>query len=163
MSNDFLDSRKKAKFQHECARHLLHVTYPMVKDPKLLMGVVNNLVISFEHAIDAILAYERQLHLIPIYGSTFQSKLHTFQRKSVKRNKIDPRHISLLLDLKQLQEMHKNCPVEFQRGNRLILATKEYKMQSLSMDKLQKWLYQTKDFLDKTDDILHLAIEKHKN
>lgn len=160
---DYLQSREKARFQHEAARHLLQVTFPLVQDPKLLMGVANNLVLAYEHAIDAILLFERQLRLVPIYGNSPQSKLDIFRRKSATRNRIDPKHITLLLQLKELQEVQRSGPAEFPRGRRFVLADQDYSLKSLSKEQLQDWLYQTKSFLEKADQILRISTEKHKN
>jgi hypothetical protein len=149
-------ARKKAKLQYDAAFHLLHVTYPLVRDPKLLKGVINNIVSSMEHGIDAVLAYERQLKLIPHYGEDFQSKFNLFRYKCVKRNKVSPDHMVLLQELREVLQLQQKCPVEFQRGNKYVLATKDYRLKTLSLQDLKAHVRQNKAFLDKIDQIIRI-------
>ena len=155
-STEFLNSRNKAIQQYDAAFHLLNVTFPLVKDPKLLIGVLHNLSQAFEHSIEAVLSYERQLRLIPPYHNNFKSKFNLFRYKCVQRNKISPHHINLYLQLQELIELQKKCPMEFQRGNKYVLCSKDYHIKSLSIKEIKFFLQQTKEFLEKTDQILHL-------
>ena len=152
----YLTAREKAIQQYDAAFHLLNVTFPLVKDPKLLIGIINNLSQSFEHAMDSILAYEKQLRLVPNYSDNFQSKFNLFRYKCVRRNKIPIEHITLMMELKEILELQKKSPVEFQRGNRYILASKDYKLRALSINDIKAYLTQNKDFLEHLDRILRL-------
>ena len=38
-----LEHFEKAKFKYDVAFHLLKVTFPLVNDPRLLIGVIGNL------------------------------------------------------------------------------------------------------------------------
>jgi len=148
MSSSYLQSLETAKFKYDSAFHLLNVTYPMVEDPKLFLGVINNLRLSLEAGMDAILQYERQLHLVPHYVETdFQSKFNLFRSKSVKRNNIPQKFVDLMMHLQQLEEQYKQSSVSFQRGNRYLIATKNYEIQSLSLKELRNHLNATKEFL----------------
>lgn len=150
----FRIAQQKAIQQYEAAFHLLNVTFPLVKDPKLLVGIIHNIFSSYEYAIDALLAHERQLKLVPKYGDDFQSKFNTFRLRCVRRNQISPDHINLIIDLKELLEIHKKCPIEFQRGNRYVLATKDYRLKTISLGDLRDYIYLNKAFLDQVKQIL---------
>lgn len=153
MSRDYISSRNKAEHQYDAAFHLLNVTFPLVKDPKLLMGVIQNISASMEHVMDAILAYELQLRLVPNYGDTFQSKFNLFRYKSVRRHDIPSSHITQMMDLNDLIQLHKKCPVEFQRGNKYVLATKDYKLQVVSIKDIKEYLRNAKEFFDRMEQI----------
>ena len=154
MSTDYQLSIQKAHQQYDAAFHLLHVTFPFVKDPKLLMGIISNISTSLEHVMDAVLAYERQLRLVPNYTDEFQSKFNLFRYKCVRRNKIPQEFINMMIDLKELQVLHKKCPVSFQRGNKYVLSTQNYQLKIISIKDLKEYLNQTKEFLGLLDQII---------
>ena len=140
-------SFEKALQHFQGAYHLLNVTFPTVRDPKLLMGVIRNLSQSLEHAMDSILHHDRQLNLVPNFGSTYRAKLHTFQLKCQRRNKIPQEFTKLLFTLKEIEELQKKCPTEFQRGNRYVLCSKDYEMHVISIKDIKEYVEQTKQYL----------------
>jgi len=153
---DYLLSKEKARQQYDAAFHLLHVTYPMVNDPKLLIGIISNLFSTLESSMEMILKYERQLQLVPNYPDSFKYKLDLFCRKSVRRNNIPHSFIHLILELKDTLELHKQTPMAFQRGNRLVLCNKEYSMKVLSLKTIKEFLDKSKEFLELSERIVKL-------
>ena len=141
-------AKKKAIQQYDAAFHLLNVTFPLVKDPKLLMGVINNISTSLEYCMDTILAYERRLRLVPNCSDTFQSKFNLFRYKCVRRNGIPQELVNLMIDLRELIDLHRKSPMEFQRGNRYVLATRDYKLKVLSIKDIKNYVEMNKQFLN---------------
>lgn len=157
MPDNYFVLKEKALQQYEAAFHLLHVTFPLVKDPKLLMGVVHNIFSSLEYSMGAILDYERQLHLVPHYFDNFQSKINLFRLRSVRRNNIPMETVNLMLELRDILELHKISPMEFQRGNRLVICNKDYLLKTLSIKELHAHLAKAREFLGQTDNILKIT------
>ena len=154
MSADYLAAQEKARQQYEAAFHLLKVTFPVVKDPKLLMGVLHNLFSSLEAGMDAILAYERELQLLS-YGPSFQNRYNAFCYRSVPRNKIPLEIANLLGELKELLDLHQHSPMEFQRGNKLVICSNNYHiMKTISIKELDEYLQQAKRFLELAPEII---------
>jgi len=120
------------------------------------MGIINNIYSSLKYGVEAILCYERQLRLISDYTDDFQSKFNLFRYKSVKRNKIPSEIINLFIDLKELINLHKISPIEFQRGNRYVIATKDYQLKVLSIKEIKMYLELNKQFLNIIDNILKI-------
>ena len=154
---EILTAKDNATQKYEGARHLLNVTFPMIKDPKLLLGVINNLSASLESSMDAILAYERLLRLVPIYSDTFKSKFNLFRMKSVRRNNISPAAIHLISELRFILDLHKKSPMAFQRGNRFVICNKDYQLKVISIKDIQQYLYTTKNMLD----LMQQIVSKH--
>ena len=153
-STDFLKAKEYSTQKYEGARHLLNVTFPTVKDPKLLIGVIDNLVESFKYSMDAILTYERLLRLVPIYNEDPRSKFNLFRQKSVPRNKIPTRYMVLYMELKEIIELHKKSPMAFQRGNKFVICNKDYMLKTLSINDIRDYLQLTKEFLNITENVL---------
>jgi hypothetical protein len=151
---EILIAKDNATQKYEGARHLLQVTFPMIKDPKLLLGVMDNISASLESSMDAILAYERLLRLVPIYNNNYQSKFNLFRMKSVKRNNISPEVIHLMSELRYTLDLHKKSPMEFQRGNRFVICNKDYQLKVISLKDLQQYIYTAKGMLDQMEKIV---------
>ena len=150
------DSQQKAKQQYEAAFHLMHSTFSTVNDPKLLLGIIHNLVQAQEHAIEAVLAYERQLRLVPPYPNSQEFKFNLFREKTARRNKIPAEYTDLLLNLKEIITLEKKGPVEFQRGDRYVLSNKNYLLKSVSPANIKDYLDQTKAFLSIINKIIKI-------
>jgi flagellar biosynthesis chaperone FliJ len=155
MQPEYQEMLEKAKFQYDAAFHLLTVTYPLIKDPKLLLGIISNLFTSMESAMSAILSYERQLRLVPNYYQEFQSKFNIFRYKSVKRNKIPQDHVNLMMDLKEIIDLHKKSPIEFKRQDRFVICGKDYTLRQIQAQDIRIYLDKNKAFLNVADRIVN--------
>ena len=162
-STDFLKAKDNATQKYEGARHLLNVTFPTVKDPKLLLGVIDNLVCSMEHSIEAILIYERLLRFVPVYSNDPKSQFNMFRQKSMHRNNISPEYVNLYLELKDILELHKKSPMAFQRGNKFVICNKDYMLKTLSINDIKDFLAQTKEFLDISEKVISKYGQENKN
>ena len=147
----YKESIKQAKFQYDTAFHLLNVTYPLINDTKLLVGIINNIFKSMDSAMACLLNYERQLQLVPSYNSSFLGKLDIMQRFSARRNKISPTSLELLRSLHQICKMHQISPMEFRRGDKFIICNKEYDMTYLSAKDVRLWLEECKIFVEQIE------------
>ena len=52
-------SLSKALDHFQTADHLFHITFPVSKDPKLLLGIVKSISNCLEYTIEAILTKEK--------------------------------------------------------------------------------------------------------
>ena len=147
MPTTYQESFQKSEQQLISAKYLLDVTYRTIQDPKLLIGVITNLVSSLEHALTALLTYEYSLLLIPTYENKFENKFTLFHSKSAKRNHIPQKYLELIKKLHYLTNLHKTSPVEFQRGNKLVLCDKDYQLEPLTLELAQEYIQQTNQFL----------------
>ena len=149
------ESREKAWQQYEIARHLLLTTFPMVRDNKLLPAILSNLSNAVQHALDAILLFEREAKLIPPYGTTFEAKVSAFRLKCLARNKIPLTFYNLMTTLHDLAKSQKAAPVEFSRKDKYIICSAQYETKAISAKDLKEYLQQTKDFLMLTDTLMN--------
>ncbi len=157
MPPSYLSAKEKAYQQYNTAFHLLNVTFPLVKDQKLLLGVLHNLFNSAEAAMTAILQYERDLRLVSGFNDAdFQSKFNTFRDRSVRRNKIPGPMVLLIQELKEIVELHQKSPMVFQRGASVVICDKQYTLKSLTVRDITQYLNQTKGFLEVMEGIMRL-------
>ncbi len=146
---------QQARQQYDNAFHLLTVTYPTVHEPQLLLGVLQNIFNSMAASMDSILAYERQLLLVPQYNTNeFKDKFRLFQQKSMRRHNVPSSYVELMFELKLTLELHKKSPMEFSRGGRIVICDKDYNLRTVSPAEVQRYLQQAKEFLEQTEKIV---------
>lgn len=139
---------ERANKSFQTADHLAYVTYPLLKDPKLMMTVVENLYNAMVCGMDAFLQYERLYKRIFNLPDDFSSKMDIF-KKVAQRYNINREHIVVIDDLKNVIEYRRKAPVEFVRRERIIMCSDTYKIRSLNMDKVKEYIKRSKPFFEK--------------
>ena len=117
----FQEYREKAGYKLKIADHMLTMTYPLVKDTKLLLIILENIFLSMTYAMTAILYYERLFKRIPAFTDNFESKFHMFKEKCVNRYNIDIKYLRVMKDLKDILIEHKKSPMEFERKGKFVI------------------------------------------
>jgi hypothetical protein len=149
----FQELRDKAKKNIQIADHMLGVTYPLVKDTKLLLAIMENVFLTYTNAMSAILYHQRLFTKIPPFQDTFESKFHMFKSKIVLKYNIDKGHIIDIQDIKEVIEEHKKSPVEFVRKDRFIICSDSYRMKSIGLNEIQNYINKAKLFIELMDKI----------
>jgi hypothetical protein len=144
--------RKEALSKIKAADHMLTQTYPMLKDNKLLLAVLSNLISGVESTMTAILHYDRVFHKIPPFHDTFQSKIYLFRNTSIGIHKLQD-HLPFIIKINEIDEKHKSSPVEFARQDSLVICDGSYSMKSITAKDLKKFIDEAKSFYMKAAEI----------
>lgn len=144
----FQEQREKARKTIQLADHMLTMTYPMLKDPKILLSVLDNINNSIDLIISSILELERTFKRVPGYQDNFDSKLRVFREKVMPKYKISQEHLKLILKVRELMLAHKESPVEFTRKNNLVMATDNYEIRTLNDKSLKEIIFKAKVFIN---------------
>jgi len=150
----FQEAREKAKKNIKIADHMLFVTFPLVKDTKLLLAVIENIFLSYTNAIASILYFERVFKRIPPFYDTFESKLNMFREKCILRYKIDKSYLIEVQDIRDIILEHRKSPIEFKRGDRFVICSEHYRIKSISAGDIRKYLDKAKLFIEEMDNIV---------
>jgi hypothetical protein len=128
------------------ADHLLNTTYAVVKEPKLLISVIENLVLALEECVNTLLDYEG------IYLGTseddFDAKIEMFRQKVISKYDIDKEFIDFLKGLRQIISDHKESSVEFTKKDIFVISDNEFNIQTLNKDDVRIMLEKTKAYVD---------------
>ena len=146
--------REHARKRLQVADHMLTMTYPMVKDPKLLLAVMENIFLALTNSIGALLHYERMYKRVPPFQDTFVSKFSVFKQKCAQSYRIDPDYVSMVQEIKEIILQHKKSPVEFTRNDAFVICSEDYKMKTISLDKMKIYILKSKTFIKQIDDII---------
>lgn len=148
----FQEYREKAKRSITIADHMLYVTYNLVRDPKLLLSVVENTFLSLSYAMSSLLQYEKLFKRIPNFEDSFDARFNIFKDVASKYN-ISIEFISLIVDVKSLISSHKNASVEFSRGDKLVICSDNYRMVAVSINDIKKYIIKAKLFIQEISNI----------
>ncbi|NQV91744.1 hypothetical protein HQ489_04690 [Candidatus Woesearchaeota archaeon] len=149
------DAKKRAEQHLNGAHHFLFNTYPLLNEPKLLLGIFSNISKSLEASMEAILLHGRANHYVPAFGNDFIHKWHAFSKYASPKHHISKEFTTLIMDLNKIRDLHDKSPVEFPRGEKLIICNAEYDITTLSAKEAHLALNKAKELLEKTSEILN--------
>lgn len=140
-------SIKKARQVLKRADHLAYMTYPIVKENKLLVKILEQIYDSIKFSINAILQYEYLYKRIKIYKDS-KENFRTF-KKIASRYDIDKEQLEKIIKIMKLGQRHKNSPFEFGKDNKLVIMSNNNKTDTLTIEKIKNQLIEAKDLLRK--------------
>ena len=149
-------SRQKIKQ----ADHMLTVTYPLLKEPKLLLSSLDNIFLSVSLAMNAVLQFERSRKKIPVFGDSFANQLSIFATRVAPEHSISKNYVKFISHLKEFVDHHKKSSVEFKRNDAYVMADDDYDMKSLSAEVLKEQLAFAKMFISEMNLLLIHEQEK---
>ncbi|MGM5484926.1 MAG: hypothetical protein ACQEP1_03580 [Nanobdellota archaeon] len=135
----------KAKRYLHTADHILTQTYPMVNDPRLLLSAIDNVRSAMIEAVSGLLERKREKKEIPPYHDQEQSKVNMFKLRIVDDYGIDD---SLLDEVIDLINKHKESPVEFPREDKFVICDEDYNNEALTPDYVKGLIKKADEFVD---------------
>ena len=142
MNNPSKNSLKTALDHFQTAEHLYHKTFPVAKDPKLLLAIVKSISNSIEYFIQSLLEQEK----LSVPEGLLQ-KINAL-RPLIQKHHLSNEEITFMLRIQEILHAQKQSPVEFRRGDRRIICSKDYELEILSPKEVEHFLIQTKKILN---------------
>ncbi|MBU1204740.1 MAG: hypothetical protein KKA61_00880 [Nanoarchaeota archaeon] len=150
----FQEAIEKANQKLKIADHMIFMTYPLVRDNRLLLSIIQNIFLALANAMSSILYYERLFKKIPSFNDNFDSKFTIFRTKCVDRLNIDKKYIKLISEIKDIIVEHRKSPVEFERNNKFVICSSTYRMRTISIDEIKKYITETRMFIQEANNIV---------
>ena len=150
----FQELRDSASKKIQIADYILTMTYPLVRDPKLLLSVVENLFLAYSYSISSLLHYERLFKHIPPFPDDFGSKLDRFMDRCLGKYGIDSENMRLMRDLREIIVAHKKSPVEFPRKDSFVICDGNHRLRTISPSILKDYVGKAKLFIRKVSSIV---------
>lgn len=145
----YFESLALAHRNIQIADHMTYITFPLVKEKRLLLKVLSELGASILNTINAILQFEYYWKRIQIYQDA-KANFETFKRISLRYN-ITPEQLKILQEILSLAERHKKSPFEFVKNDRIIIMSEGLAPSYLTLEKIKFFIIETKDFLRKAN------------
>jgi len=139
----------KAEKSLKNADHMIYITFPLIKENRLLKKVLENIHDSALNIIEAILRYEYMFKRIQLPKDKEQG-WETFKNKCCQKLNIKDEEIENLSTLFELMEKHKQSSFEFTRKDRIVIMSDNLKTSTIGGEQLKEYLKLLKILLEKT-------------
>jgi len=147
--NKFMEALASAEKNLRTVDHMVYITFPLIKDKRLLLKVIQELKRIITDCITSILQYEYLYKRISLYKDS-QENFRTFTERSAPRYGITRDEIRTIRELFDFVDRHKESPFEFIKDDKLVILSENMKTTTLSLEKTKEFLQLTKEILKKT-------------
>jgi hypothetical protein len=149
----YIENLNKARALLGTADHLLYMTYPLVKEKRILLKILNEIYLVNLNIINAILQYEYVYKRINLYSTT-QENFAVFRSKCSIRYGITPEQIQGINRIFELAEKHKASPFEFVRNDKVVIMTNALQTDVITVETMKEFLILSKDLLKKAEEVM---------
>ncbi len=139
------------------ADHLMYSTYPLVKDPKLLLTIAEDIYKSLFLSVNALLEYDEMYKRVRMLPQDFRSRLDIF-KSCAPLHGIDTAIIKVIEDLRSFFERYKKSGTAFARQGSYIVFSEDFRITRLDFSKLKDYLSQSKVFLTNANNVFRYDV-----
>ena len=149
----FFENLEKSEKTIQIAGHLLYVTYPLVKDKRLLLKILTEIKNGIASCMNAVLQYE-YLHGRIRLSSNHKVNFTKFLEKCCPRYNISETEVKKILKLFEIVEKHKASPMEFVKEDKVVILSDNMNFETITLEKVKEFLNSSKVVLQKAKDII---------
>ncbi|RME54766.1 hypothetical protein D6777_02795 [Candidatus Woesearchaeota archaeon] len=132
-----------AKLRIDTADHLTFVTYPQVREVKMLYGITEHLNNAVNSLISAVVKYEMMYKRLPFIKN---KELELFKNKCATKYGLNYNDLRVIDEIINIVKFRKNAPVEFVRKDKFVICTENYKMKVINLHMVKDYLQMIKRF-----------------
>lgn len=150
----FFEQIEEAKKALKIADHLTYVTFPLIGDEKIMIMIADNLNISLNKALEAILNYDKCYKRISNVPEDFENRLDIFKSEVSKRYNISNETTFMIKELKEIIDAKKKQSSGLLKKDNLFLFSNDYKFKTLNLKKIKEYINMAKLFINKVNTII---------
>lgn len=140
------DLMTRARNQLKVAEQLLVHTYPIVKEPKILLGIAEDIYAALTAAMNSLLKKKG------VEKNGFDAEFRALTGIAPGFG-ISPDELDLLACLHRVIEAHKSSPVEFPRPDCFVICDGEFNMITITIDNMKSFLFRAGLFVEKAESV----------
>jgi hypothetical protein len=159
LMEEFQQYRGLAAKNIRAAEHILNVTYQLVEDTRLLLGVAENIAMAAANTMYSLVSYERLYRRIPPYLDNFDSRYSVFRIRIATRYNLDDSYMEFVKKMKDIIQHHKESPIEFARKGKFVICSEGWKIETIGTEQLKQYIYKAKEFFD----LVNRITSKHES
>ncbi len=145
----FLQNIQEAQKTIQVIDHMIYVTYPLIKDKKILTKLLIETKKVITNCINSILQYEYLYKRITLYQNP-KTNFKIFKEQCAKRYEITPEQIEIIIDLFELVEKHKQSAMEFLKNEKVIILSENLQTETITIEKIKEFFNLSKEIMRKT-------------
>ena len=144
----FLQNLSDAEALIQKIDHMVYVTYPVVRDKRLVLKILLETKDAVVKIINSILQYDYLYKRIRLSKDP-KENLKIFKIKCAPRYNIDVNEIKLIMNLFELVERHKKSPFEFRKEEKIVILSEDSQPKVIVIDDTKEFLALAKKILEK--------------
>ncbi|MFH1248700.1 MAG: hypothetical protein V1660_00950 [archaeon] len=145
----FLISLDSAEKKIKIADHMTYITFPLLKDRRLLIKILDEVNKSFLEIINAIIYYEQFYKRIAIHNDPVLN-FRLFRERCAQRFGISTSEIEKIMELFVIIDKHNQSAMEFVRNDKFVIMSNNSHTDILTVEKLKEFLNLSKEMFKKT-------------
>ncbi|MDO8622724.1 MAG: hypothetical protein Q7R52_00600 [archaeon] len=149
----FLENLTEAEKILQTADHMIYITFPLIKDKRLLFKILSELNIAVTNIINSILHYEYIQKHISLTNNA-KTNFNTFVQNCCPKYNITSEEIMTIKELFDVMEKHKKSSFEFVKNEKIIILSDNLRTETISIEKTKEFLYLGKSLLRKMKDVI---------
>ena len=149
----FLENLAEAEKTIRMTDHMIYVTFPLIKDKRLLFKILHDIKNIIALCINSILQYEYLFKRIRLSKDS-KLNLNIFIEKCAPKYGITKEEIALILELFDFVERHKESPFEFIKDEKLVVLSDNFRVKTMTIDKTKSFMIVAKGILKKTKETI---------
>jgi len=140
---------EKAKKEFQTTDHLIYMTYPLVKDKKLLIVITMGLFEVVKSCMGVLLEKERLERNIMTLPMNFNSRFFLFREKCAEKYGIKDEMLKLISELNKLIEEQNENSNRFMGEEELVICNEGYtNLKTLDINLLKDYATKIRKFLE---------------
>ncbi len=151
MQEKFQENLKEAIRALQIADHMTYVTFPLIKEQRLILKIFDEIYKSIIGCINAILNYEYLYKRIKLYRDN-NDNMQTFIDKCAKNYTLNNEQIKKIKEILDLNKKHKQSAMEFVKKDKVVILSDSLKTQVLTIQIIKQYLLLAKELLMKVNE-----------
>ncbi len=148
----FLENIQEAQKTIQIIDHLVYVTFPLIKDKKILTKILTETKSVITNCINSILQYEYLYKRINLYQNP-KTNFKIFTEQCAQRYKITKGEIDSIIKLFELVEKHEQSTIEFLKNEKVIILSENLKTETITVEKIKEFFNLSKEIMRKALEI----------
>lgn len=133
----FQEELAEGRRQLRAADHFVSVTYPLVKDNRLLLAAAENLFSASKNLMASLLHYEQAFKRIPQFRQDYDSMAYWFSSRCMPNYRLSADYRAAISELKSIFDDHKSSSVEFSRKDGFVICSDSYSIRKVTVSQLK--------------------------
>jgi len=156
-----LENLEEAEKLIKTTDHLIYLSFPLLKDKRILLKAVIKIKEVLNKCINSILKYDFLDKKIRLYKDP-KKNFKVFKDTSAKRYNINPQEIKEIIEIFDLAEHQEKSSMEFMKNNQVIILSETMQQKQVTLEKTKSFLFLAKNILKKTKENLKINIKTQK-
>ena|SRR3990172_2747789 len=149
----FLQNLEEADRIIRTVDHLVYVTFPLVRDKRMLIKMLVETKNAVAMCINAILQRDYIYRKIRLYKDA-KENFRTFEEKCAPRYNLTFAEISKIKNLFEIAEKHKKSPLEFVRKDKVVIMSDNFNTETITHEKVKDFVILAKNLLAKVENAI---------